>query len=143
LERTSTTLKESAARDEECWVLVGERRGDTWQGRMLDRVVGQPEMVEFDGGQALAREEALGDVIGFMHTHPNSAATPSQRDVDTMQAWVSALGKPLLCVIQGTDGLRCYRFEDDASGGEQMSTVERTDDRIVAIQGAMTSRGHS
>lgn len=40
------------------------------------------------------------DVIGFWHSHPNgSFPTPSARDSDTMHAWTTALGRPLLCAI--------------------------------------------
>ena len=114
-------------------MLVGERRGRIWLCRMLSRAVGRPETVEFDGPAALAREEALGDVTGFLHTHPQCEAQPSRRDIDTMQAWVGALGKPLLCIIEGTNGLCGYRFDDDASQGISVSQVERFDDFLVAL----------
>jgi proteasome lid subunit RPN8/RPN11 len=124
----------STARCAEGWVLVGQRRGGIWLGKMLDRAVGRPELVEFDGVAALAREESRGDVIGFLHTHPACEATPSRRDVDTMQAWTSALGKPLLCVIVDTDGLHAHRFDDDTSEGIQLAQVEQFEnDFIVAI----------
>jgi hypothetical protein len=41
-----------------------------------------------------------------------------------MRAWCSAFGKPLLCVIEGEDGVRGYLFEDDNSAGVGMETVE-------------------
>jgi hypothetical protein len=50
-----------------------------------------------------------------------------------MQAWVSALGKPLLCIIEGANGLCGYRFDDDASQGIPVSQVERFDDFLVAL----------
>ncbi|NOX54358.1 MAG: hypothetical protein GXP27_07920 [Planctomycetes bacterium] len=108
-----------------CWVLVGSRRGRVWYMRRLRRSVGRATNVEFDGLSVLEREERRGDVVGFFHTHPSSPAAPSQRDVDTMRAWVSAFGKPLLCVIEGVDGLAGYRFDDDRSKGVRLPLVEK------------------
>jgi proteasome lid subunit RPN8/RPN11 len=79
--------------------------------------------VQFDGPWVLRREERQGDVIGFLHTHPGMAARPSRRDVRTMRAWCSAFGKPLLCLIAGVDGLRGWRFDDDAPNGVELSDI--------------------
>jgi proteasome lid subunit RPN8/RPN11 len=137
LERTSETVIQLAgdesSRCEECWVLVGERRGSIWLGRLLDRVVGKPATVEFDGAAVLAREEKRGDVIGFLHTHPNCEANLSQRDIHTMQAWTSAFGKPLVCLIEGTDGLRAYRFDDSDSQGTTTRVERFQNDWLVGI----------
>ena len=80
--------------------------------------------MEFDAAAALEREERRGDVVGFLHTHPCGSARPSRRDIDTMQAWCSAFGKPLLCVIRGADELAGCRFDDDESPGERLLLVE-------------------
>jgi proteasome lid subunit RPN8/RPN11 len=80
--------------------------------------------VRFDGAWALEREESHGDVVGFLHTHPDGPASPSQRDVRTMRAWCIAFGKPLLCVIAGPDGLRGYRFDSDESAGDVLPIIE-------------------
>lgn len=109
---------------EECWPLVGKRQGRIWLARKLRRSTGSPSRVEFDGLAILSREESRQDVIGFLHTHPKCAALPSGRDIDTMQAWVGALGKPLVCLIAGTDGLAGYRFSTDDSLGERLTAVE-------------------
>lgn len=105
-------------------MLVGRRRGRVWHARRIGRCAGEPATVEFDGPAVLAREERRHDVVGFLHTHPSSAAVPSQRDLHTMRAWVSAFGKPLLCLIEGSDGLAGYQFDDDSSTGEPLLTVE-------------------
>ena len=42
--------------------------------------------MRFDGAWVLDREETHGDVVGFLHTHPDGPATPSQRDVRTIRA---------------------------------------------------------
>ena len=92
--------------------------------RKLRRTVGGPASVEFDGPAVLAREERHGDVVGFLHTHPGSPAEPSPRDIATMQAWVSSFGKPLLCLIHGTNGLAGFLFGSDESRGELLTQVE-------------------
>ena len=109
---------------EQAWVLIGRRKGRIWYARRIGRCAGEPASVEFDGPAVLDREERKRDVVGFLHTHPASEALPSRRDLDTMRAWVSAFGKPLLCVIEGTDGLVGYRFDDESSRGERLLSVE-------------------
>lgn len=109
---------------ERCWLLVGQRRGRIWHARKVERCVGEPDRVAFDGPAVLAREESRGDVVGFLHTHPSCAALPSRRDLHTMRAWVSAFGKPLICLIDGRDGLYGYRFDDDRSDGGPLLAVE-------------------
>jgi proteasome lid subunit RPN8/RPN11 len=80
--------------------------------------------VSFDGLATLQREERHGDVVGFLHTHPDGLPQPSERDVRTMRAWCSALGKALLCVIESPAGLAAWRFDDDESTGTRTSLVE-------------------
>jgi hypothetical protein len=109
---------------EECWLLVGQRRGRIWYARRIARSVGQPASVAFHGPDALAREERRGDLVGFYHTHPGFSARPSRRDLDTTRAWVGALGKPLLCLIEGSDGLAGWRFDSDQSSGLALSAVQ-------------------
>ena len=109
---------------EEAWILVGRRGGRVWHARRIGRCRGGPASVAFDGPAVLDREEIRRDVVGFLHTHPACDAVPSSRDLATMRAWVSAFGKPLLCLIEGTDGLRGYRFDDDESSGTPLLTVE-------------------
>jgi hypothetical protein len=123
LERTDAAMVSSVA-CERCWVLVGQRRGRIWCGRRLRTSVGEPAHVEFDGPAVLDREERRRDVIGFLHTHPAYSAVPSQRDLHTMRAWATAFGKPLLCLIEGVDGLAGYRFDDDTSDGDRLPLVE-------------------
>jgi proteasome lid subunit RPN8/RPN11 len=74
--------------------------------------------VHLDWEWTLAREERFGDVVGFWHTHPQGAGTQlSARDIRTMQGWVSALGKSLVCVIAEHRQVRAYVFENDTSQG--------------------------
>jgi hypothetical protein len=118
---------------EQCWPLVGLRRGGLWCAKRLRRSVGQPTRVEFNGPAVLAREERRGDVVGFLHTHPGFRAQPSRRDIATMQAWVSAFGKPLVCLIDGTDGLAGFLFDADNSQGKRIAQVERFPGGLIVI----------
>lgn len=119
--RPSTTVKPVV---EQCWILLGEHRGRIWLCRRVRQVHGERARVRFDGAWVLQREEKHGDVVGFLHTHPDGPTMPSERDVRTMRAWRRAFGKPLLCLIAGPDGLRGYRFDDDESTGTVLAVLE-------------------
>jgi proteasome lid subunit RPN8/RPN11 len=108
---------------EQCWTLLGERRGRVWLCRRVQPNKGERTSVRFDGAIVLEREETHGDVAGFLHTHPDGPAAPSERDVRTMRAWCSAFGKPLLCLIADPDGLRGFRFDDSESFGRELEVV--------------------
>src|SRR5687768_6881471 len=112
--------------DEQCWTLVGRRRGPVWLARRVAPTSGDPISVAFDGAAALAREERRRDVVGFLHTHPAGPLRPSRRDVRTMRAWCSALGKPLICLIARADShgpVTGFCFDDDDSEGVPLSVV--------------------
>lgn len=109
---------------ERCWVLLGQHRGRIWHCRRVRQSSGERTRVRFDGDWVLSREEKYRDVLGFMHSHPDGPAAPSQRDVRTMRAWCSSFGKPLLCLIAAPGGVRGYRFEDDKSAGTALEIVE-------------------
>jgi proteasome lid subunit RPN8/RPN11 len=121
LARASAALKPLVER---CWTLLGEHRGRIWFCRRVRQTHGERASVHFDGAWGLKREEKSGDVVGFLHTHPDGPASPSGRDVRTMRAWSRTFGKPLLCLIAGPESLRGYRFDDDESAGEALAVVE-------------------
>ena len=98
---------------EVCQVIVGDIGNGLWFGRTRSLTSGQPTEVECDWQWALEREEEKEDVLGFYHTHPNMPATPSNRDLRTMQAWVDCLGKPLVFVIEGSNEARAYWYAND------------------------------
>jgi proteasome lid subunit RPN8/RPN11 len=110
--------------NEVSYVLVGQRRGCIWYGRLHRRQVGGPASVEFDWSWVWEREERFGDILGFFHTHPASLAAPSARDVRTMRAWVTCLGRPLLCVIRSGDALAAYVFANDEDEGRVLGEVQ-------------------
>src|SRR5262249_18019528 len=109
---------------EDCWILVGQRRGRIWFGRRLRSTSGDRTSVEFDGAWVLEREEKRHDVIGFFHTHPDGPDAPSSRDVRTMRAWTDSFGKPLICVISTPARVRGFRFDSFEAGAAPLSLVE-------------------
>ena len=118
---------------EQCWILLGGVNELLWWGRMRRETIGDPASVSFNPHYILQREEKRGDVIGMFHTHPSFYASPSDRDHRTMRQWVSCLGKPLVCVIDGIDGLRAYWYMDDESDPIEASAVKELDNHIVGV----------
>jgi proteasome lid subunit RPN8/RPN11 len=120
---------------ERCWALVGRRRGRVWYARRVRPTKGERTRVGFDGPWVLDREERRGDVVGFLHTHPDGPARPSRRDVRTMRAWCSAFGKPLLCIIASPGRLDAFRFDDHESDGEPLELAEVfPGDVVIAVE---------
>lgn len=98
--------------NEECWVLKGKAGRWFWKGRYDRYTVGVPAQVAFDPDYVWDNRDKI---VGWIHTHPQWTADPSGTDDATMKAQVCALGRPLLCCIDGTDGLRAYWYMDDES----------------------------
>lgn len=119
--------------NEICYVLIGHRRGSIWYGRLRRRQMGRPASVEFDWAWVMEREERHGDVAGFFHTHPPGLATPSQRDLRTMRAWVGCFGKPLLCLIDSGERLSAFLFATDEDAGQPAAQVERFPRNVVVV----------
>lgn len=109
--------------NEQSWVITGGRIGGLWAGWRRWPTEGTPTSVEFSAKRTLQRQRYNRDVVGWFHTHPGMLAIPSHTDVATMRAWSLSLGRPLLCVIKGTDGVRGYLFPDDESDGIEMLKV--------------------
>ena len=96
--------------DEELYVLMGKRIGRFWCGRPVGYQLGLPSEVRFDPDFVWNNADKI---VGWIHTHPVSPASPSKTDHATMTAWITSLGKPLLCSIKGSDGLRAWWFFHD------------------------------
>ena len=117
--------------NERCWTLLGSREdgSGTWRVMLHHLIVGEQTRVEADWSWTLSREENDGDVMGFYHTHPPGfGVQPSRRDIRTMQAWCSALGKPLLCLIaeEAEAGIpKGYVFAGDEQPGQPVASVSR------------------
>ena len=122
--------------NEETAVLTGSRKGQVWFGRLREWKSGTPVRVDFDWDWVLRREEQRRDILGFYHTHPPGVPGPSIRDVRTMQAWVSCLGKPLLCIVREGKGLSAHLFRTDEERGRLLPEVQQFERGvIVAIEG--------
>jgi proteasome lid subunit RPN8/RPN11 len=123
---------------EQCWVLLGvyDEREACWRLRIRGHVSGRPADVEADWRWAMDREEACGDVAGFAHTHPVGSGTkPSDRDMRTMEAWCSAFGKPLICLIAEGETLNdpaAYLFTDDEAEPRPVTEFEVLEEGSVA-----------
>lgn len=110
---------------EQAAIIVGQQQRGLWYGRLRAWCRGTAAEVTFDWAWGLAREERYGDVIGFYHTHPAGCPWPSERDRRTLRAWVSCLGKPLLCVIASGEKLTAYRFAATEDVGRLLPEVAR------------------
>ena len=111
--------------------IIGQVDGLHWWARSLgDNSEGSPGQVAFNYQRLYDREIAHGDVVGFYHTHPNTIASPSVTDYATMGAWTVCFGRPLVCLIEGVDGLKAHWFIDDEHD-HIVSTVSRIGDIFV------------
>ena len=95
---------------EHCWLLLGVIDSGVWCAKAEYMGSGEAASVAFDAYFALGLQN---QIIGFLHTHPSFPAIPSFVDDGTMKAWSICLGRPLLCAIRGTDGLRGYWYDDE------------------------------
>jgi hypothetical protein len=94
--------------------MIGKVFGRYWIARSLgDDAEGNPGQVGFNWKKIDERETSHGDIVGFYHTHPHCAGQPSSTDYKTMGTWTVSFGRPLLCLIEGTDGLNANWFKDD------------------------------
>jgi proteasome lid subunit RPN8/RPN11 len=130
--------------NEEFSLLVGKINSPFWMGELWGYNEGSPASVDFHPTWVYQWEDArddddLGIVLGFYHTHPGFAAVPSDRDIRTMRAWVLSLGRPLLCVIRGVDGLRAYWFMDDESQHQERACASISLDYNEYLMGLTTA----
>lgn len=99
--------------NEQCWILIGAAKNDLWWGKKIRPTEGAPASVAFDANFVLRQEELHNNIVGFYHTHPSFSAHYSSRDDRTMKCWSLSLGRPLVCCIRGTDGLRAWWYLND------------------------------
>jgi len=93
--------------------LIGGIAGRYWYGVGHWPTEGSPGRVRFDPKIVMERELAHRDIVGFYHTHPGMEAWPSIIDYRAMHGWTLSFGKPLVCLIEGADGLKAHWFIDD------------------------------
>ena len=126
-------IKNPIHENEHCWILTGTRQGQFWLCRREQMNVGQPASVEFDPDWVIRRDEKVGDVIGFIHTHPSGSLAPSQRDINTMRAWCSCLGRQLLCLISHGNEVQSFLFQNDQCNGLRMMAAQQFDENTVVV----------
>ena len=119
--------------NEQSWICTGGIMGRLWYGHLSHESEGHPGAVGFPASWVNAREKTKHDIVGFKHTHPSFTATPSLRDHATMHAWVCSFGKPLMCLIEGVDGLKAYLYYDDESDCIRCDTVKQFGQLIVVV----------
>lgn len=107
--------------------LTGGRLSYYWWGYGKWPSEGQPAEVSFDHKLVMENESKI---VGFYHTHPSFTATPSGTDIRTMGAWTVCFGRPLICLIDGIDGLKAYWFEDDEKPFRE-AWVKRLDNLFI------------
>ncbi len=107
-----------------CWVIIGRELNRGFLGQLHYLNAGQTDKVEFAWSTVTGLEDQENsEVIGFLHTHPNTRARPSVTDCQTMQAWTCALGKSLICGIKGIDGLRTYLFSPESVSANELECI--------------------
>lgn len=119
---------------EHSWIITGSHLSRLWCGVRQRRQTGTTSQVHFDADWVQRRHLERGDVLGWYHTHPAGCeAYVSDRDLATMRAWVGCLGKPLICLIKGSQGIRGWVFENDESNGTPMPFVWSPGNKIIGI----------
>ena len=127
LTKKSTNTKIKA---EVCYVLLGEFHDGHLRAKMTWRRRGSHSAVQFDWTKVMEREEKFGDVVGFFHTHPDGFLEPSEQDKSTMRAWTFSFGKPLICAIDTSAGLRAWLFHIEGMAQEFSSIQVETRNRL-------------
>lgn len=79
-------------RDGVALAIIGYAK-EEWEGSFAE--------VEFDRREVFGWEDSGLKVMGFYHTHPGDFVTLSGIDVKTMKGWSVALGRRMLCFIEG------------------------------------------
>lgn len=110
---------------EQSLLLVGEYKLGVWLCRVDPRTrkVGDVGSVGFDWEYVIKRADKVGDLVGWIHTHPEGFPEISQRDRDTMKAWYNYLGVPLICAIATSAGVKAWLY-DDIYDGFPMEVIE-------------------
>ncbi len=126
-------MKTETRISEQCWTLVGISQGSFWQCALIHPHEGKPAEVEFSFDAVEKRDETSGDVLGFLHTHPSGRLDPSRKDVETMRAWTSCLGRPLLCLIAHQQRVEAFVFLDDECDGWRLAAADYLNDDVVIV----------
>ena len=131
--RAVVAASEDAWPEEACGLLAGRRAGGVWHVRAAHagaNLADSPRTAfEVDPALRLALHKALrgtGDeVVGVYHSHPDSPAQPSARDLE--RAWEPDLAWLIVSVLRGQAALAtAHRLADDGRRFAHMTLI--TDD---------------
>lgn len=101
---------------EECYFLYGTKILGTYFGILLYHSKGERTGVKFNWKKVVKSHFLL----GFFHSHPPGCLYCSERDKETMGAWVRAEGRPLICGILCEGSHLTYLFHRKSSNGIEM-----------------------
>lgn len=122
---------------EECWVLRGvgsERFMWVWRECYISN--GSAGSVDFDWEKAW--DDKL--LVGWRHTHPGTKFDfPSSIDDRTMESWVKATGRSMVCGVTCQDSTRYYLYTK-ASGGTEHIELNWTRLAVLGATVAETRR---
>ena len=102
---------------------------------------GSYSYVWFNSYIVFKMEDENNGPAGFYHTHPPHLgdARPSATDITTMRAWVTCLGRPLLCYIDNGWDIACWLF--DQHGYFRARDLEPANDPLEGYDGRIITRG--
>lgn len=99
---------------EEVWFVFGFKIGKWVIGYLEYQNYGEACSVKFNTKKAFfGKKESKkfnSNLIGFYHSHPGGDTYPSNQDNETMDTWVKATGKPLICGIFSNGEQKCFLY---------------------------------
>lgn len=99
---------------EQVWFVYGYRIGSYYFGVLDYQNDGEVCEVKFDLTRAFFGKKGIKRnnkrLLGFYHSHPGGDPYPSATDCETMDAWVKATGRPLICGIFSGDKQKCFLY---------------------------------
>lgn len=100
---------------EQVWFVYGYRVGPYYVGILDYQNDGDICEVKFDLARAFfgkkKNENNDRRLLGFYHSHPGGDPYPSHTDCTTMDAWVKATGRPLVCGIFSGEKQKCFVYD--------------------------------
>jgi hypothetical protein len=94
------------------YAVHGYKFDNYWIGKKFFFNEGSLVRVGFDYNKVMELNKKI-PLLGVYHTHPNMKAYPSIIDDNTMNTWFNTMGKPLICLIKGSDGLKNWVWWND------------------------------
>lgn len=101
---------------EECFFLYGIKVFGLYLGFLRHHSVGKRSEVRFNWEKVVKANFLL----GFFHSHPPGCLYCSAQDKETMNAWIRAEGRSLICGILCEDKHLTYIFHRQSPNGIEM-----------------------